>query len=124
MAVGTFPGAMNLADAVDLVAGASEDFGRAVSFDLLAAGADVFMLGRSMARPIRASPPENVRERCHFIVADLADGDAITRIKTELGSRGRWRARGAVGMRMAPKPRSQSEWITNLEAYSSETDGI
>ena len=80
---------MNLTDAVALVAGASGDIGRAISFDLLAAGAEVFMLGRSMARLVHVPPPEGVREKCHFIAADLTDGDAITRVKAEIGSRGR-----------------------------------
>jgi NADP-dependent 3-hydroxy acid dehydrogenase YdfG len=80
---------MNLNDAVALVAGASGDIGRAISFELLGAGAEVFMLGRSMARLAHVPPPEDVREKCHFIAADLTDGDAITRIKAELGLRGR-----------------------------------
>ena len=80
---------MNLTDAVALIAGASGDIGRAISFDLLAAGAEVFMLGRSMARLVHVPPPEGVREKCHFIAADLTDGDAITRVKAEIGSRGR-----------------------------------
>jgi len=80
---------MNLTDAVALVAGASGDIGRAISFDLLGAGAEVFMLGRSMARLVQVPPPENVREKCHFVAADPTDGDAITRVKAEIGSRGR-----------------------------------
>src|ERR1700751_1114785 len=78
---------MNLNDAVALVAGASGDIGRAISFELLGAGAEVFMLGRSMARLVQIPPPEHVRERCHFVTADLTDGDAITRAKAEIGSR-------------------------------------
>ena len=58
-------------------------------FDLLGAGAEVFMLGRSMARLVQVPPPENVREKCHFVAADPTDGDAITRVKAEIGSRGR-----------------------------------
>ena len=80
---------MNLNDAVALVAGASGDIGRAISFELLGAGAEVFMLGRSMARLIQVLPPEHVRQKCHFMPADLIDGDAITRVKAEIGSRGR-----------------------------------
>jgi NADP-dependent 3-hydroxy acid dehydrogenase YdfG len=41
---------MSLNEGVALVAGASGDIGRAIAFDLLGAGAEVFMLGRSMAR--------------------------------------------------------------------------
>ena len=55
---------MNLNDAVALVAGASGDIGRAIAFDLLGAGAEVFMLGRSMAKlvqpPRRRMPERNV----------------------------------------------------------------
>ena len=40
---------MNLKEAIALVAGASGDIGRAIAFDLLNAGAEVFSLGRSMA---------------------------------------------------------------------------
>jgi len=47
------------------------------------------MLGRSMARLVQVPPPENVREKCHFVAADPTDGDAITRVKAEIGSRGR-----------------------------------
>ena len=80
---------MNLNDAVALVAGASGDIGRAISVELLSAGAEVFMLGRSMARLVQVPPLEHVREKCHFLAADLTDGDAITRVKAEIGSRGR-----------------------------------
>jgi len=80
---------MNLNDAVALVAGASRDIGRAISVELLGAGAEVFMLGRSMARLVQVPPPEHVRQKCHFVAADLTDGDAITRVKAEIGSRGR-----------------------------------
>ena len=47
------------------------------------------MLGRSMARLVQVPPPEHVRQKCHFVAADLTDGDAITRVKAEIGSRGR-----------------------------------
>ena len=80
---------MNMTDAVALVAGASGDIGRAISFDLLAARAEVFMLGRSVARLVQVPPPEHVREKCHFVAADLTDGDAINRVKAEIVSRGR-----------------------------------
>ena len=80
---------MNLNDAVALVAGASGDIGRAISVELLDAGAEVFMLGRSMARLVQVPRPEHVRQKCHFVAADLTQGDAITRVKAEIGSRGR-----------------------------------
>ena len=80
---------MNLNETVALVAGASGDIGRAISFELLGAGAEVFMLGRSMARLVQVPPPVHVRQKCHFVAADLTDGDAITRVKAEIGLRGR-----------------------------------
>jgi NADP-dependent 3-hydroxy acid dehydrogenase YdfG len=80
---------MSLNEAVALVAGASGDIGRAIAFDLLGAGGEVFMLGRSMARLIQPPPAENFREKCHFVVADLTDSDAIARVSGEIGSRSR-----------------------------------
>jgi NAD(P)-dependent dehydrogenase (short-subunit alcohol dehydrogenase family) len=80
---------MDLHDSVALVAGGSGDIGRAISFDLLRAGVEVFMLGRSMARLVQSPPPENVREKCHFVTADLTDNDAVARVGAEILSRGR-----------------------------------
>jgi NADP-dependent 3-hydroxy acid dehydrogenase YdfG len=78
---------MSLNEAVALVAGASGDIGRAIAFDLLGAGAEVFMLGRSMARLVQPPPPEDFRENCRFIVADLTDDDAIARVNIATLSR-------------------------------------
>jgi NAD(P)-dependent dehydrogenase (short-subunit alcohol dehydrogenase family) len=75
---------MSLDNAVALVVGASGGIGRAISFDLLTAGAEVFMLGRSMARLVHPSPPENLREKCRFIEADLTQSDALARIDAEI----------------------------------------
>jgi len=80
---------MSLNEAVALVAGASGDIGRAVAFDLLGAGAEVFMLGRSMARLVQPPPPESFRKKCRFVVADLTDNDAIWRVNAEISSRSR-----------------------------------
>jgi NAD(P)-dependent dehydrogenase (short-subunit alcohol dehydrogenase family) len=80
---------MSLDKAVSLVAGASSDIGRAIAFDLLGAGGEVFMLGRSIVRLAQPSPPAKVRERCHFVVADLTDNDAVRRVYAEISSRGR-----------------------------------
>src|SRR6266513_5701055 len=66
---------MSLNEAVALVAGASGDIGRAIAFNLLSAGAEVFMLGRNMARLAQPPPPEEFREKCRFVVADLTDND-------------------------------------------------
>ncbi len=80
---------MSLNEAVALVAGASGDIGRAIAFNLLSAGAEVFMLGRNMARLAQPPPPEEFREKCRFVVADLTDNDAIGRISAEISSRNR-----------------------------------
>ncbi len=48
---------MNLDNTVALIAGASGDIGRAISFGLLRDGADVFMLGRSIPRLVQIPPP-------------------------------------------------------------------
>jgi NADP-dependent 3-hydroxy acid dehydrogenase YdfG len=77
---------MRLKDGVALVAGASGDIGRAISFDLLGAGAEAFMLGRSMARLIQPPPPEHLREKCRYVAADLTDGAAVERASAELPS--------------------------------------
>jgi len=50
---------MSLNIAVALVVEASGGIGRAIAFDLLQAGAEVFTPGRSMARRAQPPPPEN-----------------------------------------------------------------
>jgi NAD(P)-dependent dehydrogenase (short-subunit alcohol dehydrogenase family) len=80
---------MSLSRAVALVTGASGDIGRAIAFDLLRAGAEVFMLGRNMESLVQPSPPENVRGKCHWLVADLTDNNAAERIAVEISPRGR-----------------------------------
>src|SRR5919197_3923986 len=55
---------MGLNGAVALVVGASGDIGRAIAFDLLGAGAEVFMLGRNLQRLVQPPPPANFREKC------------------------------------------------------------
>jgi NAD(P)-dependent dehydrogenase (short-subunit alcohol dehydrogenase family) len=80
---------MSLDSAVALVVGASGGIGRAIAFDLLGAGAEVFMLGRVRARLVQPSPPENFREKCRFVVADLTDNNAIGRVNAEISARGR-----------------------------------
>jgi NAD(P)-dependent dehydrogenase (short-subunit alcohol dehydrogenase family) len=80
---------MSLSGAVALVAGASGDIGRAITFGLLGADAEVFLLGRNMERLMHPQPPETARERCRFVAADLTDNSAIVRIAAEVSSRGR-----------------------------------
>jgi NAD(P)-dependent dehydrogenase (short-subunit alcohol dehydrogenase family) len=80
---------MSLSDALALVTGASGDIGRAIAFDLLGAGAEVLMLGRSMTRLVRSPLPEDARGRYHFVAADLTDNGAVERAAAEISSRGR-----------------------------------
>ena len=80
---------MSLNHAVALVAGASGDIGHAISLQLLGAGAEVFMLGRSMARLVRPPPTVNFGERCHCVAADLTDSDAIARVGAEIALKAR-----------------------------------
>ena len=80
---------MSLNGAVVLVAGASGGIGRAIAFGLLGAGAEVFMLGRSMTRLVQPPPPENARAKCYFIEADLTDSGAAERVAADISPKGR-----------------------------------
>jgi NAD(P)-dependent dehydrogenase (short-subunit alcohol dehydrogenase family) len=80
---------MSLNHAVALVAGGSGDIGRTISLELLGAGAEVFMLGRSMARLVQPPPPPDFRERCHFVAADLTDSDAIASVGAQIALKAR-----------------------------------
>jgi len=75
---------MSLNGAVALVVGASGDIGRAIAFDLLGAGAEVFMLGRSLPRLVHPPPPANFREKCRALTADLTDSAAVKRVGAEI----------------------------------------
>ncbi len=79
---------MNLNDAVVLVAGASGGIGRAVSEALLKTGADVFMLGRSIARLAESVPPA-AADKAYCVAADLSAPEAIDRVAMEIVPRGR-----------------------------------
>ncbi len=80
---------MNLDNTVALIAGASGDIGRAISFGLLRDGADVFMLGRSIPRLAQIPPPEDARGKCHYIAADLTAEGAVERIAAEISPKRR-----------------------------------
>lgn len=80
---------MSFNKAIALVAGASGGIGRAIAFDLLCGGAEVFMLGRSLARLVQHPPPANVRSRGHFIAADLAADGGVETIAAEIVAKGR-----------------------------------
>lgn len=80
---------MALEGTVALVAGASGDIGRAIAFQLLGVGAEVFMLGRDLARLRRPPPPEQAQGRYHFLVADLTDDGAAARLDAAIQPVGR-----------------------------------
>jgi len=80
---------MNLNNAVALVVGASGGIGRAIAFDLLGAGAEVFMQARSVATLGRHPPPDNIRGNEHFVVADLVDTSAIEILAGKIAAKGR-----------------------------------
>ncbi len=67
-------------DAVALVAGASGDIGRAIAFDLLEAGAEVIMVGRSLERLRQVSPPHDLSEKCYCLAADLTRDEDLERL--------------------------------------------
>jgi NAD(P)-dependent dehydrogenase (short-subunit alcohol dehydrogenase family) len=79
---------MNLNDAVALVAGASGGIGRAVSEALLKAGADVFMLGRSITR-LTESVPAAAVGKAYCVAADLSAPEATERVAAEIVPRER-----------------------------------
>jgi NAD(P)-dependent dehydrogenase (short-subunit alcohol dehydrogenase family) len=72
-----------------LVAGASGGIGRAIAFSLLEAGAEVFMVGRSMAKLVQPAPPASARNKCHFVAADLTEADAVERVAADISRKGR-----------------------------------
>jgi NAD(P)-dependent dehydrogenase (short-subunit alcohol dehydrogenase family) len=80
---------MSLNGGVALVVGGSGDIGRRIAVDLLSAGAEVFMMGRSAARLAEPPPPEHVKHKCRFLAADLTDSDAIARVGAAIASKRR-----------------------------------
>jgi NAD(P)-dependent dehydrogenase (short-subunit alcohol dehydrogenase family) len=80
---------MNLDNTVALVIGASGGIGRAIAFDLLAAGAEVFMHGRNVAKLAQDPPPESIRGKCHVVSADLAQASAIEALTARIATGGR-----------------------------------
>jgi NAD(P)-dependent dehydrogenase (short-subunit alcohol dehydrogenase family) len=78
-----------LDNAVALVVGASGGIGRAIAFDLLAAGAEVFMLGRSIENLVQQLPPVNACGKSHFVVGDLTETGAVETIAAAIATKGR-----------------------------------
>ena len=63
-----------------LVAGASGDIGRAIAFELLEAGVDVLMLGRSLERLNQVRPPDGLPGKHHYLAADLTCDEDVERV--------------------------------------------
>jgi NADP-dependent 3-hydroxy acid dehydrogenase YdfG len=74
-------------DAVALVAGASSDIGKAITFGLVRAGTYVFALGRNNTKLAQVAAQSN--DRVHPVVADLTRGTDIVAVRDRLGQRGR-----------------------------------
>ena len=73
---------------VVLVTGASGGIGRAICLELLAAGADVVLLGRSEAR-LRAAVSHAGDQRAELLEADLTDAAAVQKVGLRIAQRGR-----------------------------------
>jgi NADP-dependent 3-hydroxy acid dehydrogenase YdfG len=72
---------------VVLVAGASGGVGCSIASELLSVGAEVMLLGRSMAR-LKAAFPSCDPGKGLFLVADLTDAAAIERVSSAVSQRG------------------------------------
>jgi NADP-dependent 3-hydroxy acid dehydrogenase YdfG len=75
-------------DARVLVAGASGDIGRAIAIELLQAGAEVLMLGRSRERLAAGRLPES-RHTPEYLALDLTDLVAVARAGAEIVGSGK-----------------------------------
>jgi NADP-dependent 3-hydroxy acid dehydrogenase YdfG len=71
-----------------LVTGASGGIGRAISLELLSAGAEVILLGRSKAK-LEAAIPHREADRVELLEADLSDAAAVERVGLRIAQRGR-----------------------------------
>ena len=72
---------------VTLVAGAAGGVGRAITSELLAAGAEVIMVGRSETR-LRAAIPDPEPHKISHVVADLTDPSAVEMVRSKVAQRG------------------------------------
>jgi NADP-dependent 3-hydroxy acid dehydrogenase YdfG len=76
-------------DRVVMVTGASGGIGRAVAAELLAAGAEVILLGRSKARLQAAVPSHAGSHRVTLLEADLTEAAATETVRAVISKRGR-----------------------------------
>jgi NADP-dependent 3-hydroxy acid dehydrogenase YdfG len=74
-------------DARILVAGASGDIGHAITIELLQAGAEVLMLGRSLDRLMALELPKG-RHRPAYSAVNLTDTAAVARVSAEITGNG------------------------------------
>jgi NAD(P)-dependent dehydrogenase (short-subunit alcohol dehydrogenase family) len=74
-------------DRVVLVAGASGGVGRAIGVELLAAGANVILVGRSKAR-LQTAIPHADGEKSEHLEADLTDAVTIEKLRRTVAQRG------------------------------------
>ena len=72
---------------VILVVRASGGIGRAIGSELLGAGADVILLGRSKAR-LQAAIPCTERSNAEYLEVDLTDSEAIENLGRTIARRG------------------------------------
>jgi len=63
-----------------LLTGAAGRFGRAILGELLQAGAEVLMVGRSEQRLRAAIEESDQRDRCHIFACDIGDGTSRARL--------------------------------------------
>src|SRR5579875_2418032 len=73
---------------VVFVAGASGGIGQAIGKELVSVGADVLLIGRSMAR-LRTAFPDFTNRQIELLEADLTDPSAVDRIACSVAQRGR-----------------------------------
>ena len=71
-----------------LVTGASGGIGCAIGFELLSAGAEVILLGRSKTR-LQAAISHAETDRVELLEADLTDATAVEKVGSRVAQRGR-----------------------------------
>ena len=72
---------------VTLVAGAAGGVGRAITSELLSAGAEVIMVGRTEPR-LRAAIADPEPHKIAHVVADLTDPSAVDKVRSKVAQRG------------------------------------
>ena len=77
MTLTTSPGGADLTGQVALVAGATRGAGRGIAVELGAAGATVYVTGRTTAAPVPHAPPRDHRETAELINRAGGTGIAV-----------------------------------------------